>query len=97
MLHPHISLVDSKSPGTAETNTTVLLSAHYDLCGWVRSVRAPDDDDEGSGTIAILARAVGSTDVRFRDNVELVLFAGWNRAFSALRRTRANSRSSALP
>jgi Zn-dependent M28 family amino/carboxypeptidase len=41
-------------------------------------VRAPGADDDGSGTTAILAlaRAIGSTGVRFHDNVELVLFGG---------------------
>jgi Zn-dependent M28 family amino/carboxypeptidase len=40
--------------------------------------QAPGGNDDGSGTIALLgiARAVASTGLKFRSNVELVAFAG---------------------
>jgi hypothetical protein len=71
-------LLGSKCPGTAKTNAIVLLSAHCDSRGSFDSVRAPGGDDDGSGTTAILALActIGSTGVRFHDNVERVLFGG---------------------
>jgi hypothetical protein len=77
---PHVSpfLLDSKYPGTADMNATVLFSARYDSHGSFGSVRAPDGDKDGSSTTTILAlaRAIGRTGVRIRNNLELVLFGG---------------------
>ncbi|KAG7447570.1 Zn-dependent exopeptidase [Guyanagaster necrorhizus] len=63
---------------TVNTSETVLISAHYDSRGSFGSTRAPGGDDDGSGTTGILsiARAIGAKGIKFRANVELVLFAG---------------------
>ncbi|KAI0085531.1 Zn-dependent exopeptidase [Irpex rosettiformis] len=65
-------------PSTAVTNETVLLSAHYDSRGSFGSLRAPGGDDDGSGTIAILAiaRAIAKNGIKFKRNVQLCTFAG---------------------
>ncbi|KAJ7930112.1 Zn-dependent exopeptidase [Mycena leptocephala] len=64
-------------PSTFNTTATVLLSAHYDSRGSFGSTRAPGGDDDGSGTMAILAspyyRRKG---IKFQSNVQLVAFAG---------------------
>ncbi|KAJ7490258.1 hypothetical protein B0H11DRAFT_2009769 [Mycena galericulata] len=65
-------------PSTVPTNATVLLSAHYDSRGSFGSTRAPGGDDDGSGTIAILAiaRTIARKGIKFQSNVQLVAFAG---------------------
>ncbi|KZT26424.1 Zn-dependent exopeptidase [Neolentinus lepideus HHB14362 ss-1] len=65
-------------PSTVNTTATVLLSAHYDSRGSFGSTRAPGGDDDGSGTVALLAiaRTIKRKGITFRSNVELVAFAG---------------------
>ncbi|KAI0684698.1 Zn-dependent exopeptidase [Cytidiella melzeri] len=65
-------------PSTVPTNETVLLSAHYDSRGSFGSTRAPGGDDDGSGTIAVLAiaRTIGKKGITFKKNVQLCAFAG---------------------
>jgi len=65
-------------PSTVDTTATVLLSAHYDSRGSFGSTRAPGGDDDGSGTMAILAiaRTIGRKGIKFQSNVQLVAFAG---------------------
>jgi Zn-dependent M28 family amino/carboxypeptidase len=60
------------------TTKTVLLSAHYDSRGSFGSVRAPGGNDDGSGTVGLLAiaRTMKRLGIKFRSNVELVAFAG---------------------
>ncbi len=55
-----------------------MLSAHYDSRGSFGSLRAPGGDDDGSGTIAILAiaRAIAENGITFKKNVQLAAFAG---------------------
>ncbi|KAF8841016.1 Zn-dependent exopeptidase [Paxillus ammoniavirescens] len=67
-----------KYSATTETSATVLISGHYDSRGSFGSTRAPGGNDDGSGTISILAiaRRIGSLGLKFRCNVELVAFAG---------------------
>ncbi|KAG6330593.1 hypothetical protein ID866_8496 [Astraeus odoratus] len=64
--------------GTAGTSDTVLISGHYDSRGSFGMERAPGGNDDGSGTISILsiARRIKQTGITFRNNVELVAFAG---------------------
>ncbi|KLO16666.1 Zn-dependent exopeptidase [Schizopora paradoxa] len=64
--------------GSEDTTALVLFSAHYDSRGSFGKTRAPGGDDDGSGTTAILsvARAIGRNNIKFRSNVQLVLFAG---------------------
>ncbi|KAJ7591608.1 Zn-dependent exopeptidase [Mycena floridula] len=73
------------------SNSTVLISAHYDSRGSFGSTRAPGADDDGSGTISILAiaRTIARKGVKFHSNVELVAFAGEEQG---LRGSRAYSR-----
>ncbi|KIL70287.1 hypothetical protein M378DRAFT_67848 [Amanita muscaria Koide BX008] len=61
-----------------ETNSSIILGAHYDSRGSFGFVRAPGGDDDGSGTISLLAiaRTIARKGVIFRSNVELVAFAG---------------------
>lgn len=68
----------SRYDGAEDTDELVLLSAHYDSRGSFGSTRAPGGDDDGSGTTSILsiARAIGTTGIKFKKNVELCLFAG---------------------
>ncbi|KAJ7498623.1 hypothetical protein FB451DRAFT_1426347 [Mycena latifolia] len=63
---------------TVNTTATVLLSSHYDSRGSFGSTRAPGGDDDGSGTMAILAiaRTIARKGIKFRSNVQLVAFAG---------------------
>ncbi|THG96799.1 hypothetical protein EW026_g5102 [Hermanssonia centrifuga] len=63
---------------TINTTETVLLSAHYDSRGSFGSTRAPGGDDDGSGTIALLAiaRTIARKGITFKKNVQLVAFAG---------------------
>ncbi|KAJ7498595.1 hypothetical protein FB451DRAFT_1202442 [Mycena latifolia] len=65
-------------PSLVNTNATVLLSAHYDSRGSFGSTRAPGGDDDGSGTMAILAiaRTIARKGIKFHSNVQLVAFAG---------------------
>ncbi|EPQ58122.1 Zn-dependent exopeptidase [Gloeophyllum trabeum ATCC 11539] len=65
-------------PSTVNTTATVLLSAHYDSRGSFGSTRAPGGDDDGSGTVALLAiaRTIARKGITFRSNVELVAFSG---------------------
>ncbi|KAJ7631753.1 hypothetical protein B0H17DRAFT_1217765 [Mycena rosella] len=65
-------------PSTVNTTATVLLSSHYDSRGSFGSTRAPGGDDNGSGTIAILAiaRTIARKGIKFHSNVQLVAFAG---------------------
>ncbi|KAI0302649.1 hypothetical protein BC826DRAFT_1089747 [Russula brevipes] len=65
-------------PSTEDTTETVLISAHYDSRGSFGSMRAPGGNDDGSGTAGLLAiaRTIQRLGIRFRTNVELVLFAG---------------------
>lgn len=73
-----MALLDSSYPSTENTTETVLLSAHYDSRGSFGSTRAPGGDDDGSGTIAILAlaRAIALNGIKFAKNVQLCAFAG---------------------
>ncbi|TFK64052.1 Zn-dependent exopeptidase [Pluteus cervinus] len=74
-----------------ESDSLVLISAHYDSRGSFGSTRAPGGNDDGSGTTALLsiARTIGRLGVKFHHNVELVAFAGeeqgllGSRAYSA--------------
>lgn len=70
--------VACKYPASVDTTSTVLISGHYDSRGSFGSQRAPGGNDDGSGTVALLgiARAVASSGLTFRSNVELVAFAG---------------------
>jgi Zn-dependent M28 family amino/carboxypeptidase len=70
--------VYSRYPSTEDTTETVLLSAHYDSRGSFGSVRAPGGNDDGSGTVGLLAiaRTIKRLGIKFRSNVELVVFAG---------------------
>jgi hypothetical protein len=65
-------------PSTVNTTATVLLSAHYDSRGSFGSTRAPGGDDDGSGTMAILAiaRTIARKGITFPSNVQLAAFAG---------------------
>ncbi|KAJ7639178.1 Zn-dependent exopeptidase [Roridomyces roridus] len=65
-------------PSTVPTNATVLLSAHYDSRGSFGSTRAPGGDDDGSGTISILAiaRTIARKGIKFQSNVQIIAFAG---------------------
>jgi Zn-dependent M28 family amino/carboxypeptidase len=55
-----------------------VLGAHYDSRGSFGSTHAPGADDNGSGTVSLLAiaRTIGRKGLSFRSNVELVAFAG---------------------
>lgn len=68
----------SRFESTVETTGTVLVSAHYDSRGSFGSLRAPGADDDGSGTTAVLniARTIGRLGITFKQNVEIVFFAG---------------------
>ena len=68
----------SRYPSIEDTTKTVLLSAHYDSRGSLGSVRAPGGNDDGSGTVGLLAiaRTIKRLGIKFRSNVELVVFAG---------------------
>lgn len=70
--------VYSRYPSVEDTTETVLLSAHYDSRGSFGSVRAPGGNDDGSGTVGLLAiaRTIKRLGIKFRSNVELVAFAG---------------------
>ncbi|KAF4619656.1 hypothetical protein D9613_005003 [Agrocybe pediades] len=61
-----------------DTNSTVLISGHYDSRGSFGSTRAPGGDDDGSGTTGVLsiARTIARKGVKFHCNVELAFFAG---------------------
>lgn len=65
-------------PSIVNTTATVILSSHYDSRGSFGSTYAPGADDDGSGTIAILAvaRAIARKGLKFRSNVQLIAFAG---------------------
>ncbi|KAJ6515525.1 Zn-dependent exopeptidase [Mycena sanguinolenta] len=65
-------------PSVVNTTATVLFSAHYDSRGSFGSTRAPGGDDDGSGTIALLAvaRTIARKGVKFHSNVQLAAFAG---------------------
>lgn len=71
-------LSHSAYPSTVNTTETVLLSAHYDSRGSFGSTRAPGGDDDGSGTVALLAiaRTIKRTGLTFQKNVQLCAFAG---------------------
>lgn len=68
----------SSYPSIVNTTATVLLSSHYDSRGSFGSTRAPGGDDDGSGTMAILAiaRTIARKGIKFHSNVQLVAFAG---------------------
>lgn len=72
-----VSIISEYS-ATINTTETVLLSAHYDSRGSFGSTRAPGGDDDGSGTIALLAiaRTIARKGITFKKNVQLVAFAG---------------------
>ena len=55
-----------------------MLGAHYDSRGSLGSVRAPGGNDDGSGTVALLAiaRVIARMGLTFDTNVQLVAFAG---------------------
>ncbi|KAF8499702.1 hypothetical protein F5888DRAFT_1793736 [Russula emetica] len=65
-------------PSIEDTTETVLVSAHYDSRGSFGSVRAPGGNDDGSGTVGVLAiaRTIKRLGIKFHSNVELVAFAG---------------------
>ena len=68
----------SRYSGTLESESMVLLSAHYDSRGSFGNTRAPGANDDGSGTTALLAiaRTIARRHVKFLHHVELVAFAG---------------------
>ena len=68
----------SHYPSTENTTETVLISSHYDSRGSFGSTRAPGGNDDGSGTVGLLAiaRTIKRLGIKFRSNVELVVFAG---------------------
>ena len=70
--------IDSRYDAIEDTNSTVIISGHYDSRGSFGSLRAPGGDDDGSGTTGVLsiARAIGRKGVKFLNNVELAFFAG---------------------
>jgi Zn-dependent M28 family amino/carboxypeptidase len=70
--------IHSRYPSTVNTTSTIILGAHYDSRGSFGSMRAPGANDNGSGTIALLAiaRTIGRKGMTFRSNVELIAFAG---------------------
>ncbi|KAF8622131.1 hypothetical protein AX15_007262 [Amanita polypyramis BW_CC] len=61
-----------------ETDSIVILGAHYDSRGSFGFVRAPGGNDDGSGSISLLsiARTIARKGIKFRSNVQLCLFAG---------------------
>ncbi|KAJ7094488.1 hypothetical protein B0H15DRAFT_776057 [Mycena belliarum] len=65
-------------PSTVNTTATVLLSSHYDSRGSFGSTRAPGGDDDGSGTMAVLAiaRTIARKGIKFHSNVQLIAFSG---------------------
>ncbi|KAJ7068617.1 Zn-dependent exopeptidase [Mycena amicta] len=65
-------------PSVVESNNTIVYSAHYDSRGSFGSTRAPGGDDDGSGTISILAlaRTIARRGIKFHSNVQLVAFGG---------------------
>ncbi|KAG6374045.1 hypothetical protein JVT61DRAFT_4685 [Boletus reticuloceps] len=67
-----------KYAGTLDTESIVLISGHYDSRGSFGSSRAPGGNDDGSGTISLLAIAhrIKELGLKFHTNVELVAFAG---------------------
>ncbi|KAF8130298.1 hypothetical protein EV363DRAFT_1399468 [Boletus edulis] len=67
-----------KYTGMLDTESTVLISGHYDSRGSFGSSRAPGGNDDGSGTISLLAIAhrIKELGLKFHTNVELVAFAG---------------------
>ncbi|KAH0833986.1 hypothetical protein J3R83DRAFT_11220 [Lanmaoa asiatica] len=67
-----------KYVGTVDSQSIVLISGHYDSRGSFGSSRAPGGNDDGSGTISLLAiaRRIKELGVKFHTNVELVAFAG---------------------
>ncbi len=73
-----LSPIVSRYEGTFGSNSTVLISGHYDSRGSFGSTRAPGGDDDGSGTTALLAiaRTIARKGVTFHHSVELVAFAG---------------------
>ncbi|KAG9311067.1 hypothetical protein JVU11DRAFT_8972 [Chiua virens] len=67
-----------KYAGTVDQESMVLISGHYDSRGSFGSSRAPGGNDDGSGTISLLAIAhrIKALGLQFHSNVELVAFAG---------------------
>ncbi|KAF8556754.1 Zn-dependent exopeptidase [Imleria badia] len=67
-----------KYAGKVDSHSTVLISGHYDSRGSFGSSRAPGGNDDGSGTISLLAIAhrIKELGLKFHTNVELVAFAG---------------------
>ncbi|KAJ7284063.1 Zn-dependent exopeptidase [Mycena rebaudengoi] len=65
-------------PSIVNTTDTVLLSAHYDSRGTFGSLRAPGANDDGSGTVSLLAiaRTIARKGVKFHSNVQIAAFAG---------------------
>jgi Zn-dependent M28 family amino/carboxypeptidase len=56
----------------------VILSAHYDSRGSFGSTRAPGANDDGSGTVALLAiaRTIKRRGIKFKTGVEFCAFSG---------------------
>ncbi|KAI9511150.1 Zn-dependent exopeptidase [Russula earlei] len=65
-------------PSIENATDTVLVSAHYDSRGSFGSTRAPGGNDDGSGTVGLLAiaRTIQRLGIKFRSSVEFVAFAG---------------------
>jgi Zn-dependent M28 family amino/carboxypeptidase len=65
-------------PSAVESNNTIIYSAHYDSRGSFGSTRAPGGDDDGSGTISILAiaRTIARKGIKFHSHVQLALWGG---------------------
>ncbi|PFH51322.1 hypothetical protein AMATHDRAFT_142927 [Amanita thiersii Skay4041] len=61
-----------------DSDSIVILGAHYDSRGTLGFLRAPGGDDDGSGTTSLLsiARTIARKGVKFHSNVELCAFAG---------------------
>lgn len=71
--------LSSRLAAITETTSTVVLGAHYDSRGVAfETIRAPGANDDGSGTISLLAiaRAISRQRVKFHGNLEIIAFSG---------------------
>ena len=70
----------SRFSGTDDSDAFVILSAHYDSRGPNINVQspAPGANDDGSGTVAIIAiaRAIARNGISFNANLEFIFFGG---------------------
>lgn len=75
---PPLNQFVSRYPAVTDTNSTIIIAAHYDSRGSFGSTRAPGGDDDGSGVAGLLAiaRTIDRRNIRFHSNVELCAFGG---------------------